>query len=102
MPTHKGALAVTDFKKTPMAAHQFERDVRPYTLDPTGAHLHKEDARLRQRGPATVVELPGGVVAWSVTSASLVRQLMTDSRVSKDTRRPWHGGDVRESAGRAG
>ena len=93
---------MTDFKKKPMAAHQFGRDVRPYTLDPTGAHLRKEEARLRERGPATVVELPGGVVAWSVTSASLVRQLMTDSRVSKDPRRRWHGGDVRESAGRAG
>ena len=44
---------------------------------------------MRERGPATVVELPGWVVAWSVTSASLVRQLMTDSRVSKDPRRHW-------------
>ena len=74
---------MTDFKKTHMAAHQFERDVRPYTLGPTGAHLHKEEARLRERGPATVVELPGGVVAWSVTSASLVRQLMSRSAVKK-------------------
>lgn len=72
-----------------MASQQAENNLAPYTLDPAGAHLHEEEARLRERGPATLVELPGQVVAWSITSAPLVRELLTDSRVSKDPRRHW-------------
>lgn len=35
----------------------------PITLDPTGVDTQGEIARLRERGPATLVELPGGVRA---------------------------------------
>ena len=74
---------MTDFKKTHMAAHQFERDVRPYTLGPTGAHLHKEEARRGTCSGHRGCRLPGGVMAGSVTSASLVRKPTSRSAVKE-------------------
>ncbi|MGF6881740.1 cytochrome P450 [Nocardia sp. GP40] len=53
-------------------------------LDPTGADIHGEVARLRAYGPAARVVLPGGVHGWLVTDHAVLRRLMVSSRVSKD------------------
>ncbi|MFR0357254.1 cytochrome P450 family protein [Streptomyces sediminimaris] len=61
----------------------------PLVIDPTGRDIHGEAARVRDRGPATPVELPDGVEAWAVSDPDLLRRLLTDPRVSKDPRRHW-------------
>ncbi|MCM2393689.1 cytochrome P450 family protein [Streptomyces albipurpureus] len=60
-------------------------------IDPTARAAHAEAAALRAMGPATPVELPGGVRAWSVTRHSVIQKLTSDPRVSRDPRRHWPG-----------
>ncbi|MET9070165.1 cytochrome P450 family protein [Streptosporangium sandarakinum] len=58
-------------------------------LDTTGRDLHGETDRLRALGPAVPVELPGGVIAWSVNRHDVIRKLLTDPNVTKSARNHW-------------
>ncbi|MCT9075689.1 cytochrome P450 family protein [Streptomyces fulvoviolaceus] len=58
-------------------------------LDPFGADIAGESARLRALGPIVPVELPGGIPAWAPTRYDTLRDLILDPRVSKDPRRHW-------------
>ncbi|WP_330316073.1 cytochrome P450 [Streptomyces platensis] len=57
-------------------------------LDPTGADPDAEHQALRDRGPATLVDILG-VRAWSVSDPALLKQLLTSKDVSKDGRAHW-------------
>lgn len=61
----------------------------PIVLDVTGRDIHAEAARMREHGPLARVELPGGVLAWSVTSIDLAKRLLADERVTRDARKRW-------------
>ncbi|MEE1791190.1 cytochrome P450 [Streptomyces sp. BE308] len=61
----------------------------PFALDTTGRDIHGEAAALREQGPATRVELPGGVVAWSLNSHDVIKKVLTDPRVTKSARSHW-------------
>ncbi|MEU9605872.1 cytochrome P450 [Streptomyces sp. NPDC048057] len=60
-------------------------------LDMSARALHQQNADLRSAGPAVRVELPDGVIAWSVTRSSVIRALTSDPRVSRDPYRHWPG-----------
>jgi cytochrome P450 len=66
-----------------------ERQPLPFTIDPAGRDVHGEAASLHERGAATLVELPGEVVAWAITGHDLLRRLLADPRVSKDPSLHW-------------
>ena len=61
----------------------------PIALDPTGSNIHAEAAALREQGPATQVELPGGVIAWSLNHHDVIKSVLTDPRVTKSARNHW-------------
>ncbi|CAM5744907.1 hypothetical protein SAFG77S_08801 [Streptomyces afghaniensis] len=58
-------------------------------LDPFGADIAGECARLRALGPIVPVELPGGIPAWAPTRYDTLKELILDARVSKDPRLHW-------------
>ncbi|URN14811.1 MULTISPECIES: cytochrome P450 family protein [Streptomyces] len=60
----------------------------PHVLDPKARDHHAEDRLLRERGPATRVDILG-VNAWSVTDPALLKTLLTSPNVSKDGRAHW-------------
>ena len=61
----------------------------PIVLDRTGKDVHAETVRLREQGPVARVELPDGVLAWSVTTYELVKQVLSDARFQKDATKHW-------------
>lgn len=76
-----------------------DNHIVPIVLDPAGTDIQGEIACLRKRGPITVVELPGGVRAWSITGAALLEQILSGPEVSKNPRDHWPAfasGDVPE------
>ncbi|OIJ65251.1 cytochrome P450 family protein [Streptomyces mangrovisoli] len=58
-------------------------------LDPFGADIPAESARLRALGPIVPVELPGSIPAWAPTGYDVLKELILDPKVSKDPRQHW-------------
>ncbi|MGW0004147.1 cytochrome P450 family protein [Nocardia grenadensis] len=63
--------------------------IDPVVLDPGGSDIQGEISRLREQGPVILVELPGGVRAWSVTDATILEKILSGPQVSKDPRAHW-------------
>ncbi|ANW21715.1 cytochrome P450 family protein [Streptomyces clavuligerus] len=60
----------------------------PHVLDPAARDRAAEDAALRARGSVTRVDVLGEEV-WAITDPVLLKRLLLDGRVSKDSRRHW-------------
>ncbi|MGW1541967.1 cytochrome P450 family protein [Streptomyces sp. NPDC002309] len=58
-------------------------------IDPFGADIAAETARLRALGAVVPVELPGGIPAWAPTGHDVLRELILDPQVSRDPRLHW-------------
>ncbi|MFF4989506.1 cytochrome P450 [Streptosporangium saharense] len=57
----------------------------PFVIDPAGADRYAEYRALRERGPATLVDILG-LRAWAVSDPTLLKALLTDPAVSKNGR----------------
>src|SRR5260370_36136124 len=64
-------------------------NVSPVRIDMTGTDIHAEGEAIRAHGPVARVELPMGVLAWSITGYHEGRQALGDLRFSKDARQHW-------------
>ncbi|WP_411082924.1 cytochrome P450 family protein [Streptomyces sp. cmx-18-6] len=59
-----------------------------FKLDPAASDRIGEDSALRARGPLTQVDILG-VQAWAVSNPQVLKDLLTDKRVSKDPRQHY-------------
>lgn len=67
----------------PEARHAPGPPDAPHRLDPDGAAQHAVNERLRARGPAVPVTLPGEVEAFAVTGHAELREFLTHPEVAK-------------------
>ncbi|MFE3279513.1 cytochrome P450 [Nocardia sp. NPDC059239] len=65
------------------------QDTAPIVLDPESWDIQATIARARAQGPITWVVLPGGLPAWYVTDAAMLKEILSGSEVSKDPRQHW-------------
>ncbi|MEC3992638.1 cytochrome P450 [Actinacidiphila sp. DG2A-62] len=61
----------------------------PIVLDRTGQDVHAEGERIRAQGPVTLVEVPGGFHAWSITNYEIAKSVLVDPRFAKNAREHW-------------
>ncbi|NUR31504.1 MAG: cytochrome P450, partial [Catenulispora sp.] len=67
------------------------QDRCPYHLDTTGQDVHAEGEELRKQGQVARVELPQGVLGWTVVGYDAAMKLLSDPRVSKNPRQHFTG-----------
>lgn len=68
----------------------------PVVVDPEGADIQGEIARIRAGGPVSRIVLPGGIPAWSVTGKAELEEILASSAVSKDPQDwpPFRRGEI--------